>query len=593
MITNKLTRFKGVLIGLLLLAFMAGTASAAEYWLWVDETTLTMPDGVPVTVWGFGLDGDNDFATPDYTITVPGPVLTVPHTDATLTIHLKNMLPSDPVSLHILGQRLTNSGPPTYSNGRVLSFTHEAAPGGGTADYIWGSAVAPENHFKPGTFMLQSGTNPAKQVQMGLYAPVLKDASPGAAYPGVPYDKEVFVVFHELDPMIHAAIAAGTYGPGGTITSSVHREAKYFLINGKSHPDPGLNPVNGSTPLSVGERVLLRFINAGLKVHTPQLLNSYMTLVAEDGGKLLYPRQQYHVELPPAKTVDAIFEPAEEGTLPLLDGRLTLTNAGAAPGGMLAYLNVQGAVTAGPFYFSTTTNTAVPGVAGPYDDADIYSWDGIGFSRIFDASAAGLPGNADIDGLQVVDQDTFYISFRASVGTNVPGLGIVDDEDIVLYDAGTWSWVFDGSDVGLDPGINGENVDAFAILADGRVVISTPGNPTVPGVSGVRDEDLLLCEGTFGANTTCTWSLYFDGSDVALNNEASEDIDGAAVSGGNIYLSALGAFTVSGLSGDGDDIFVCNSPVTGSATSCASFTLFFDGSANGLSANEIDAIDLP
>ncbi len=46
------------------------------------------------------------------------------------------------------------------------------------------------------------------------------------------------MVYSEVDPVIHAAIAAGTYGynpapPAGWITNSLHREPKYFLINGK------------------------------------------------------------------------------------------------------------------------------------------------------------------------------------------------------------------------------------------------------------------------------------------------------------------------------------------------------------------------
>ena len=38
----------------------------------------------------------------------------------------------------------------------------------------------------------------------------------------------------------------------------------------------------------------------------------------------------------------------------------------------------------------------VEGVAGPYDDADIYTWDGAGCGRLFDASANGLPESTAI-----------------------------------------------------------------------------------------------------------------------------------------------------------------------------------------------------
>ncbi|MBI5443629.1 MAG: hypothetical protein HY900_20770, partial [Deltaproteobacteria bacterium] len=121
-------------------------------------------------------------------------------------------------------------------------------------------------------------------------------------------------------------------------------------------------------------------------------------------------------------------------------------------------------IAGGVLYFSTFGSVAVPGVAGPYDDADIYAWDGgAAFRRVFDASAAGLPATATIDGLKVVDADTFYMSFSADLGTAVAGLGVVQDEDVVLYDAGTWSLHFDGSVYGLAAS-GGQDIDAFDLL---------------------------------------------------------------------------------------------------------------------------------
>jgi len=38
---------------------------------------------------------------------------------------------------------------------------------------------------------------------------------------------------------------------------------------------------------------------------------------------------------------------------------------------------------------------------------------------------------------------------------------------------------------------------------------------------------------------------------------------------------------------------VCNTPATGPNTTCTSFSLFFDGTANGLAADDVDGIDLP
>jgi hypothetical protein len=191
----------------------------------------------------------------------------------------------------------------------------------------------------------------------------------------------------------------------------------------------------------------------------------------------------------------------------------------------------------------------------------------------------------------VVDGAILYLSFRRNAGTSVPGLGTVDDEDIVKYESSSWSLYFDGGAAGLGDS-NAEDLDALAILANGDLLVSTVGSNRVPGLGGAnRDEDLLRCQPNAVPVTACSWSIYFDGSDVALHNSADEDVDGVAVAGsGSIQLSTVGAFNVAGLSGDDEDVLVCESPTTGAGTACASFSLLFDGSVSGL-ADDLDAID--
>ena len=115
-------------------------------------------------------------------------------------------------------------------------------------------------------------------------------------------------------------------------------------------------------------------------------------------------------------------------------------------------------VVDGILYFSTLGNGTVPGVADP-DDADIYSWDGNSFSRVFDASANGLSDFATIDGLSVVSPNQFYITLR--VNQNIPDVGFIQDEDVVFYDNGVWSMYFDGTDQGLTTG--GQDLDAISV----------------------------------------------------------------------------------------------------------------------------------
>jgi hypothetical protein len=107
-------------------------------------------------------------------------------------------------------------------------------------------------------------------------------------------------------------------------------------------------------------------------------------------------------------------------------------------------------------------------------------------------------------------------------------------------------------------------------------------------------QDLLAFTPTsLGPVTRGTWAIYFDGSDVGLSL-SGEGVDAASVAGtGAIYLSTLGNFSVTGISGQDEDVFVCNAPATGPNTRCTSFSLFFNGTAYGLGADDVDGIDLP
>ncbi|MGE5462779.1 MAG: hypothetical protein ACM3PS_05460, partial [Syntrophothermus sp.] len=193
--------------------------------------------------------------------------------------------------------------------------------------------------------------------------------------------------------------------------------------------------------------------------------------------------------------------------------------------------------------------------------------------------------------------DSILMSFSSSVTVN--GIAATS-QDILRFDAtslgsntaGTFSMYLDGSDVGLDS--TADSIDALSLLADGRILLSTTGNPSVPGLSGVNDEDLLaFTPTTLGDVTSGSWKQYFDGSDVGLADSSNEDIDAADVlSDGSIYLSTLGDFSVNGVAGADEDVFVCMPTSIGSVTACSySSALYFDGSTWGLGTNDVDAFN--
>lgn len=306
-------------LALVVLALAAGPSFAVE--LAAVETEWTAPDGTKVPMWDFIQVGQAaNFNCATVNPTTPwdvGPQVAAV-AGANLTINLKNCL-TEPVSIVIMGQAAT--GAPVWAdNGRLRSFAPEAAAGG-TVSYTW-------NGLKAGTYLYQSGTHPAKQVQMGLYGAVKVDTAPFVAYSGVPYDNEVVLLYSEIDADLHSP-------PG--VAQPLNYIPEYYLINGQPHQF-------GSTPIlagNVNETVLIRFLNAGLKTHVPTLLNApYMSLVAEDGNLSPYAKAQYSVLLAAGKTIDAIWTPTAGGKYPLVDRSNSLTNAGATGGGMLTYLGV-------------------------------------------------------------------------------------------------------------------------------------------------------------------------------------------------------------------------------------------------------------
>jgi hypothetical protein len=240
-------------------------------------------------------------------------------------------------------------------------------------------------------------------------------------------------------------------------------------------------------------------------------------------------------------------------------------------------------------------NQTVAGVASA--DEDILRFNGSTWSLFFDGSDVGLAGT-DLIAFDLIDSDSILMSFSTAV--TVGGISVAP-QDIVRFDAtslgnttaGTFQMYFDGSDVELTAAA--ENLDSVSLLPDGRLLVSTTGNPTVAGVTRADEDVLAFTPTSLGSVTAGSWAMYFDGSDVGLSNSADEDVDALDVTGnGRIYLSTVGNFAVSGVSGADEDVFTCVPTSTGETTACSYLTvLYFDGSVWGLASNDVDAFHYP
>lgn len=137
------------------------------------------------------------------------------------------------------------------------------------------------------------------------------------------------------------------------------------------------------------------------------------------------------------------------------------------------------------------------------------------------------------------------------------------DEDILRYDTQTkqWTKVFDGTDAGL-PGSADIDALAFKAINLGHILYISFENPTaVPGLGTVDDSDIVAYRYVFGQGGS--WSLYFKGSENGLTTDA-EDIDAIEIDGSTLYLSTVGGFSVpkaggGTLSGGREDVIVYSS----------------------------------
>ena len=307
---------------------------------------VTLPNGTSVSVpmWGFALDENgNGVLDGAEAPTVPGPRITLPPGTTSLTVHLTNGLVdslgqpvpgAENVSIVVIGQPF-DATPVTRTdaNGhtRIFSMTPDVAPGA-SRDYIF-------SNLKPGSFLYESGSHQAVQVQMGLYGALTIDAAAGEAYAGIAYGKDILVLHSEIDIALHESVAAGRFGRAdlGGPTSTIDYKPTLYLINGESFADEISPTIDAGTS---GQVTLIRFLNAGLKTHVPLLENDSLKIVAEDGNAYSFARTQADLMLSAGKTHDVLWTPPASGTYNLYDRSLSVNAEGQGDGGMIAKLTV-------------------------------------------------------------------------------------------------------------------------------------------------------------------------------------------------------------------------------------------------------------
>lgn len=332
--------------------------------LWAKSGYLSTPDGSSIYFWGFA-----KYATAPAQL--PGPNMIVTQ-GIPVTINLYNTLP-EPVSISFPGQSGVMVGgqpvQPQYIAGQLASFVNYA-PYNGSVSYTF-------TPTHPGTFVYESATYPHKQVQMGLYGGLV--VRPGDFDPtnnktayGVgtdtEFDREYLLITGEIDPELHRAVEEGKPYK----VSKYH--PRYWTLNGRCAPDtmfmdnvPYLpnQPYGAMIMAQPGERVLMRYIGAGVDNHPLHPHGNHTRIVGMDGRLLrngAFDRsfQRFTVLVGAGQTYDQIYQwnglgYTPENPIPTIVPNLRNMGIGEAGWTMWSgspYLGVKGDIPKGVVSFN-------------------------------------------------------------------------------------------------------------------------------------------------------------------------------------------------------------------------------------------------
>lgn len=180
-----------------------------------------------------------------------------------------------------------------------------------------------------------------------------------------------------------------------------------------------------------------------------------------------------------------------------LGGLVTLVDIGAIPSA--AIVSAYDVLDSGKQLLAFDIDLELPGglIVRP---GDVVSYDGATYTRIFDATANGIPRGVITDAVAAIGPMDLLLSFDVTLAL---GDIVATDRDIVRFHDGVYSLFFDGTAAGVTPGTDLDGL--HCIRQNGHLLMSFDVSGVLGGVQ-FDDEDVL--EYTPGPGT---FELAYDG----------------------------------------------------------------------------------
>ncbi len=302
-----------------------GTGGAVEFNLEARDGYISFPDGNTIYTWSYALAGAPYHQFPGPTLCVDeGDQVRVNLTNPPHGDNLSGGIPADFTSILFPGQTGVTA---TGGTAGLLTQEVDAGVPGDMVTYEFTASA-------PGTYLYESGTDQAVQVQMGLFGGLIvyPSAGRGFVYDGVNFDteNEYLLIFHEMDPGLHVGVELNSLAglTGDAVLGDydpVSRHNRYWTINGRAFPDViapndtpilptqpygGLVQINADDPDDAFTQLpaLVRYANAGLDNHPFHPHGNSLRIIAQDARPFPDEIEAYTETVAAGQTYDLLAE---------------------------------------------------------------------------------------------------------------------------------------------------------------------------------------------------------------------------------------------------------------------------------------------